>query len=287
MLTPAGTHRKGAYRQTTTREEAAVAASGLLRERDLRALTAVVEDGLRDDPAGLMPWAVLDRLLELIPADNIQVDDRDLKRRQTGLEQAVANGGERNVGGQDDGDDDRFWQLRNDFIPCSYSARSGDLVSVTKWSDFYSQAELRRTPFWAEYMSPVGIKYAISVPLPNPPGRTRCVWYARTHRDFSERDRLVLAVLRPHLSDVFLDAERRRRGIPRLSRRELEVLQFAAQGYSNADIAGILFISVSTVRKHMENIFNRTGVRTRNAAATLALPQASLAARPAPPETPR
>jgi DNA-binding NarL/FixJ family response regulator len=48
-----------------------------------------------------------------------------------------------------------------------------------------------------------------------------------------------------------------------------------------------MFISVSTVRKHMENIFNRTGVRTRTAAATLALPQASLAARPAPPETPR
>jgi DNA-binding CsgD family transcriptional regulator len=259
-------------------------ASGLLRERDLRALTAVVEDGMRDDPVGLLPWAVLDRLLELIPADVVQVDDRDLKRRETVLEQAVENGGERFIHAPDDGDDERFWQLRNDFIACSYSAHSGDLVSVTKWSDFYSQAELRSTPFWAEYFPPAGIKYAMTVPLPSPAGRTRYIWFARTHRDFSERERLVLAVLRPHLSEVVLDAERRRRGIPRLSRREQEVLQFAAQGYSNADIAGILFISVSTVRKHMENIFNRTGVRTRSAAAALALPRASLATPLVPPK---
>ena len=34
-----------------------MAASGLLRERDLRALAAVIEDGLRDDPGGpAMPW---------------------------------------------------------------------------------------------------------------------------------------------------------------------------------------------------------------------------------------
>jgi DNA-binding CsgD family transcriptional regulator len=46
-----------------------------------------------------------------------------------------------------------------------------------------------------------------------------------------------------------------------------------AHGYSNADIARILFISVATVAKHMEHIFDRTGVRTRSAAAVLALPQ--------------
>jgi DNA-binding CsgD family transcriptional regulator len=39
------------------------------------------------------------------------------------------------------------------------------------------------------------------------------------------------------------------------------------------DIARILFISVATVAKHMEHIFDRTGVRTRSAAAALALPQ--------------
>jgi DNA-binding CsgD family transcriptional regulator len=74
---------------------------------------------------------------------------------------------------------------------------------------------------------------------------------------------------------VFLDAERRRHEIPYLSRREREVLQLAGQGYSNAEIARALFISVATVRKHMEHIFDRIGVRTRSAAAALALPQVS------------
>ena len=118
------------------------------------------------------------------------------------------------------------------------------------------------------------------VPLPAGPGQTRRVGFWRTNRDYSERDRLVLQLLRPHLHEVYLDAERRRHGIPHLSRREQEVLQLAAQGFSNADIAWILFVSLATVAKHMEHIFDRTGVRTRSAAAALALPPASFRATP-------
>ena len=249
-------------------------ASGVLRERDLRALTAVVEDGLRDEPGDAMPWAVLDRLLAVVPADKVQVDDRDLREHRTVFAQIAEDRGERVLHRDYREQDDRFWRLRHEFLPCSYPARTGDLVSAIKWSDFYSQAELRSAPFYAEFFPPGEIRYAMLVPLPSPAGRTRYVWLARSRRDFTERDRLVLAVLRPHLSEVFLDAERRRGGVPRLSRRELEVLQLAAQGYGNADIARILFISVATVRKHMEHIFDRTGVRTRAAAAARVLPQA-------------
>jgi DNA-binding CsgD family transcriptional regulator len=113
------------------------------------------------------------------------------------------------------------------------------------------------------------------------------VTFWRSNRDFSERDRLALQLLRPHLHEVYLDAERRRHGIPHLSRREREVLQLVALGYSNADIARALFISVATVAKHMEHIFDRTGVRTRSAAAALALPQASRFTGPVLSSTPR
>jgi DNA-binding NarL/FixJ family response regulator len=60
--------------------------------------------------------------------------------------------------------------------------------------------------------------------------------------------------------------------VPRLSPREWDVLQLAHQGYGNSDIARELFISVATVRKHLEHIFDRTGVRTRTAAAALMIP---------------
>ncbi len=56
-----------------------MAASGLLRERDLRGLTAVVEDGLQDDPGPAVPWAVLLRLHQLIPADAVLFEEVDLQ----------------------------------------------------------------------------------------------------------------------------------------------------------------------------------------------------------------
>jgi DNA-binding CsgD family transcriptional regulator len=116
----------------------------------------------------------------------------------------------------------------------------------------------------------------MGVDLPTLSSEDRRMMFLRcSGPDFSDRDRLILQILRPHLIDIYLDAGRRRRGIPRPSRREREVLQLAAQGHGNADIARILFISVATVRKHMEHIFDRTGVRNRAAAAALALPHAT------------
>jgi DNA-binding CsgD family transcriptional regulator len=251
-----------------------MAASGLLRERDLRALTAVIEDGLRDDPGPAMPWTVLDRLQQLIPSNLIQFGEHDLRGPWNLTSQLTLDGGDHiiefdNLNGVDD--EAHFWELRHKFLPSTYAARTGDVSSVVRWSDFYTGAELKNTPFYAEYGNP-RLKYCMYVPLPGL-GRTRNVGFWRSNRDFSERDRLALQLLRPHLHELWVDAERRRRGTPpRLSRREREVLQLAAQGCSNADIARILFISPATVAKHMEHIFDRTGVRTRSAAAALALP---------------
>jgi len=258
-------------------------ASGLLRERDLRVLTAVVEDGLRDDPGEAMPWAVLDRLLQLVPADNVQLDELDLQSHERIFEQATDEAGARSIerGNDADFNDARFWELRHNFLPCSYSSRTGDLATVTRWSDFWTAAELRRAPFYADYLASAGVNHAMLVPLPTRPGRTRYLWFARLRPDFSEQECLALQLLRPHLHEVYLHAERRRRGIPHLSRRELEVLQLASQGYSNAGIGRMLFVSVGTVRKHMEHIFDRTGVRTRTAAAALALPSPLRLAPPA------
>src|SRR5690349_9120235 len=251
-----------------------MAASGLLLERDLRVLTAVTEDGLRDDPGPAMPWTVLDRLQQLIPSDLIQFSEHDLQGPWSLTSQLTLDGGDHiiefdNLNGVDD--EAHFWELRKKFLPSTYAARTGDMSSAVRWSDFYTGAELKNTPFYAEYGNP-RLKHCMHVPLPSP-GLTRHVGFWRSNHDFSERDRLAVQLLRPHLHEVYLDAERRRRGIPHLSRREREVLQLVAQGYSNADIARILFISIATVRKHMEHIFGRTGVRTRSAAAALALPQ--------------
>jgi DNA-binding NarL/FixJ family response regulator len=56
-----------------------------------------------------------------------------------------------------------------------------------------------------------------------------------------------------------------------LSQRELEVLQLAADGLTNRDIAGRLVISEKTVKNHIANIFSKLHVNDRTQAVVHAL----------------
>jgi DNA-binding CsgD family transcriptional regulator len=53
-----------------------------------------------------------------------------------------------------------------------------------------------------------------------------------------------------------------------LTQRERQILAWVARGKTNPEIAEILWIAPTTVRKHLENIYAKLGVRTRTAAAT-------------------
>ena len=48
-----------------------------------------------------------------------------------------------------------------------------------------------------------------------------------------------------------------------LSRRELEILSLLAQGHSNQEIAAKLFVSLSTVKTHIQNLFEKLDVKRR------------------------
>ena len=54
------------------------------------------------------------------------------------------------------------------------------------------------------------------------------------------------------------------------SERELEVLAFIAAGNSNAEIAGKLFVSVSTVKTHINRLYRKLGARSRTQAVARA-----------------
>jgi DNA-binding CsgD family transcriptional regulator len=264
--------------QALRRKGVAMPSSCELSERDLRALMAVVEDGRRDEPGPGLPWVTLERLRDLIGCDNTSLCEHDLRRERTPLEHGVEDG-ERllTVNSDDHGPEGRlFWQLYRSFQPCHDPTRPGS-VRVIRWSDVYSQRELHNEPLYIEFFRPGGSKHNMFVELPARPEHTRRLLFWRcSGRDFSYRDKLILELLWPHLWEVYQDAELRRRGIPQLTRREWEVLQLAAQGNSNADIARLLFISLSTVRKHMEHIFDQTGVRTRTAAVARMMPRLTM-----------
>jgi NarL family two-component system response regulator LiaR len=51
-----------------------------------------------------------------------------------------------------------------------------------------------------------------------------------------------------------------------LSKRELEILNLMAQGHSNEEIAAKIFVSLSTVKTHNQNLFVKLDVKRRTQA---------------------
>ena len=64
----------------------------------------------------------------------------------------------------------------------------------------------------------------------------------------------------------------------KLTMKEAEVLYWVAKGKTNRDIGDILGSSPATVKKHLEHVFEKLGVETRNAAASLAISKVRLLA---------
>jgi len=54
-----------------------------------------------------------------------------------------------------------------------------------------------------------------------------------------------------------------------ITRRELEVLELMAQGMSNREIAGRLFVSENTIKTHSSRVFDKLGARRRTQAVQL------------------
>jgi LuxR family maltose regulon positive regulatory protein len=90
-----------------------------------------------------------------------------------------------------------------------------------------------------------------------------------------------IAILLPAVRDAaptFVDAlladfgqgERVQSLMEPLSERELEVLQLVADGRSNREIAKQLFVTVGTVKKHLNNIYGKLGVARRTEAVAKA-----------------
>ena len=132
---------------------------------------------------------------------------------------------------------------------------------------------------YTDHHRPLGCEHHLTVCLPSAlsptagPGRhVQLALIRGPGPDFTERDRAVLTLLGPHLDRAYLEAERRRHPVPRLTPRQRDLLRLLAAGYTNTQIARHLGISEGTVRTHLENIYGRLQVSSRTAAVTRAFP---------------
>lgn len=158
-----------------------------------------------------------------------------------------------------------------------YFGRSGDPTAL-KMSDFYNLNEFRRTEIFEGYYRPLGVNRHLGLAVPGVGGTIIGLNLVGRGKDFTERDRLILNLLRPHLALANRNAER---GTARLmspgravadyelTPRETEIASWVVQGKSNPEIAIILNANVRTIEKHMERILEKLGVENRATAAVL------------------
>jgi DNA-binding CsgD family transcriptional regulator len=240
---------------------------GSLLERELRAMLDVVDEARHGDRPD-QPMATLTHgLTRLVPCDYAAFSELDLPTRRVLAFHATVP----DEGVEDDPDDDPYWRWRHQDPACAREERLGAAAGVLTLADFLTTRQLHQLPFYREVLAPA--EHVIGLPLPTAPGRTRVFQLFREdHRSpFSERDRLVLTLLQPHIYAVYREAAQRR-GTATLTPRELDVMRCVALGMSNAEIARQLVVSPSTVRKHLENVFQRLEVQSRTAAVARIFP---------------
>jgi DNA-binding CsgD family transcriptional regulator len=161
-----------------------------------------------------------------------------------------------------------------------------------KISDFLSLREFQRLDLYQEFFRDVAINYQMAVTIPSSDALVIGIALNRATGDFSERDRSVLDLVRPHLTQAYQNIAQRTTlreraeaaertlwfasatELASLTKREHEILVLVADGKTNPQIAGRLSVSPRTVQKHLEHVYDKLGVRTRTAAA-MKLGQAS------------
>ncbi len=239
-------------------------------DSDLRTLLDIVDIGRSEAlvEEGL-PNEVLERVSDLVRCETLSFCEFSDERRVLYFDQSFP------VEAAEDGEEAvAFWRNYWDCLSCCYPSVTGDDHSITTISDFYTSRQFHDTGMYVEYLGRYGFENEAMMCLSAPAGRTRRLIFFRERGspDFDDRDRLLLSLLRPHLNELYQELESRRRIEPDLTPRQWELMRLVAAGNSNAEIAKDLVVSPTTVRKHLENIFDRLGVTSRTRAVARAFP---------------
>jgi DNA-binding CsgD family transcriptional regulator len=167
-------------------------------ERDAAALLEVVSelDGL-DDPLAFPPkfLALLGGLMGVREVSYCVLDRRNAR----GVSASGWSDGEEFVEMGHGPSDDQYMRLRHSHPLCSYRERTGDWTTVHTVSDFATQSQFRRTAVWNDVYRREGVNYWLDMGLPVEHGTTRVFIFTHASRDFGPRERLLIALLAPHL----------------------------------------------------------------------------------------
>jgi len=142
---------------------------------------------------------VLSNLPTLVPSDATVYNEYNCKRNRIIWEQDPADfafpGSE------------RIWERYSHEHPFLDHFRRTKDGRAVKFSDFVSQRQFRRTGLYNEFFRPLNIRHQMTFCLQEPTGLLVAIALNRAATDFSERERLILNLLRPHLIQAYQNAE--------------------------------------------------------------------------------
>ena len=177
-----------------------------------------------------------------------------------------------------------FFKHAHEHPSLNHLIETGDTRAV-KTSDFVAQPEFRSRGIYREFYRKLRVRYQLTFAFKTETGALGFVAVSRWHRDFTEQERAVLTLFRPHFIQAYHRAATRTssngNGNHRanggaaaewnLSTREREVLHWLADGKTNAEIARILGVSLATVKTHVGRVLEKLQVETRTGACRRAL----------------
>jgi DNA-binding CsgD family transcriptional regulator len=158
----------------------------------------------------------------------------------------------------------------------SYLTRPGD-IGPRRMSDIIGDLDWLNHPLYRELFVPLGARRELTIAVsPVSPVEFDGWGFHRATRDFSDAEMQtatdIQAVL-VTLNRLTLIGTKAAPGPARhrLTAREAQILQLVAQGFRARDIAVMLRISASTVRKHLEHVYDKLGEHNRVRAIGIAV----------------
>jgi DNA-binding CsgD family transcriptional regulator len=241
----------------------------VMTDSDVRDLLGVFERCQPTADDDIFYADVLAGLRELIPCDDITFQLMDVADQHARLLCVTDEGvhREESVGAEDEFLQ-VFWQRFWEEDGCAGPLLTGDYSTLLHHAELWSSRAYADTPLGAQVAATYGTSDEVLVPMAPLGGTDRRLLLFRGagSPDFSEREKAMLALARPHVAELHARRDRELRGEPNLTPRQWEVLRRVATGASNTRIARDLGLSEATVRKHLENAFLRLGVQSRTEA---------------------
>jgi DNA-binding CsgD family transcriptional regulator len=179
-----------------------------LSPRDLGQALDFLREAQRVDGPDPFPSELLDRLRALVGCDSVYYCELDRPNERVLLYDGCARAREMEASPPIDVAR-TFWRLRHQHPVCIYQDRTHDFAG-RKLSDFVTRRQLHGLEIYCEFFRPYGVEYELDVGLPAAATHTKVFLFSRQNRDFTERARLLLDLLRPHFVSLYAAARNRR-----------------------------------------------------------------------------